>query len=255
MHDDFKMVIHKLPIEYPYINIYPIADVHIGSKECDIKLFQTWIDTVKNDEYGYCVLAGDLMNMGLKASKTNIYEEVLTPQQQKDTLYKMLIPIKDKILGAVSGNHEYRSVKETGINPLYDVFCRLQIEDLYRENACFMKVNLGQRSNKQRQISYGIVLHHGASRNKKEKWANAIDGMDCLITGHTHIAEMQPPCKMIMDMKNEVIRMMEYTTIVCNSFQDYGGYSLRGMYLPQASKRFQKIILNGTKKHIGFEFK
>ena len=186
MINDFVMLKHKLPIEYPYINIYPIADLHLGSAECDIKLFEKWISLVKNDKYGYCVIAGDMLNMGLKTSKTNVYEEVLTPQQQKDTLFKYLLPIKDKILGAVSGNHCYRGVKETGMNPLYDVFCRLQIEDLYRENACFMKVNLGERKNKQRQISYGIVLHHGGSRNKREKWFNVIDSVDVFISGHTH---------------------------------------------------------------------
>lgn len=249
------MVVHKLPVTLTHINLYPLGDLHLGSAECDIKLFDTWVQTVKGDDHGYCVLVGDMMNMGLKSSRTNVYEEVLTPQQQKEKLHELLLPIKDKILGAVSGNHEYRGVKETGINPLYDVFCRLQIEDLYRENACYMKINLGQRSDKQRQISYGIVLHHGASRSKREKWANAVDGMDCLITGHTHIAEIQPPCKIVMDMKNEVIRMVEYTTVVTNSFQSYGGYALRGMYLPVQSRRFQKLILDGTFKNVGIEMR
>ena len=58
-----------------------------------------------------------------------------------------------------------------------------------------------------------------------------------------------------MDMKNEVVRMVEYTTVVCNSFQDLWGYALRNMYLAQMSKRFQKITLDGNVKHIGYEFR
>lgn len=255
MHSDYKMVVHKLPTDLPFINIYPIADLHLGSAECDLKTFELWLQTVEADPHGYVTISGDMMNMGLKTSKTNVYEEVLTPSQQKEVLFHYLVPIRERILGAVSGNHEYRGNRETGMNPLYDVFCRLQIEDLYRENTCFIKVCLGERHNKQRQISYGLVLHHGSSKNKREKWFNSVDSADVFIVGHTHDAEVKPPSKIVMDMRNEKVFITEYTTIVCNSFQDYGGYALRGMFVPQQSRRFQKLILDGKRKHVGIEIK
>lgn len=253
--NDFKMIVHKLSTDLPFINIYPIADLHLGSAECDLKTFELWLQAVESDPLGYVTISGDMMNMGLKTSKTNVYEEVLGPHQQKEMLFRYLRPIKDRIIGAVSGNHEYRGNRETGMNPLYDVFCRLQIEDVYRENTCFIKMNLGKRPNNNKLISYGIVLHHGSSKNKREKWFNSIDGADVFIVGHTHEAEIKPPGKIVMDMRNECINVVEYTTIVCNSFQDYGGYALRGMFPPQQSRRFQKLILNGTRKHVGIEVK
>lgn len=255
MLNDFRMIVHKLSTDLPFINIYPIADLHLGSAECDLKTFEAWLQTVESDPLGYVTISGDMMNMGLKTSKTNVYEEALSPYQQKEMLYSYLLPIRDRILGAVSGNHEYRGNREVGMNPLYDVFCRLQIEDLYRENACFIKLNLGKRPRNGKALSYGIVLHHGSSRNKRDKWFNAIDGADVFIVGHTHDAEIKPPGKIIMDMRNEKIDVTEYTTIVCNSFQDYGGYALRGMYLPQQSRRYQKLILDGKRKHVGIEVK
>ena len=84
MQKDFVMVKHKLPWNLPYIHIYPCADIHIGAAEFDERLFKTWVQTVQDDPYGYVAFAGDLMNFGVKTSKTNVYEETMRPAQQKE---------------------------------------------------------------------------------------------------------------------------------------------------------------------------
>ena len=246
------MVIHKLPADLPFLHIYPLSDVHIGAKECNINLLYKWQKAVLDDPYGYCVFAGDLMNMGLKNSKTNVYEEVLSPQDQKEAAYEIMKPLKDKILAGIPGNHCYRMVKEVGTNPLYDVFCRLQIEERYRENACFLKVNLGKKKSNNKSASYGIVLTHGTSPNKHDKWVNGVDGADVFISGHTHTPEYKPKGKIRMDMQNETVSIVPYRQIVCASFQKYGGYALRGEYLPNICESFQRIKLYGDKKKVSF---
>ena len=251
MRSDFDLIVHKLPMEVDHINIYPIGDVHIGSAECDLALFEEWVQTVKDDPYGYVVIAGDLMNMGLKTSKSNVYEETLNPFQQKELLFHLLSPIKDRILAGCSGNHEYRSVREAGVNPLYDVFCRMQIEDVYRENACFVKVNLGRRK-PDRQISYGITVTHGSTRGKDLAWDNTVDNCDLFITGHTHEAAHQPFGKIRLDLQNEVVRQVPYHHVVVTPFQRYGGYAIRGKWKPNALGQFQRIRLDGSVKSIGY---
>lgn len=247
------MITHKFSTELPYINIYPIGDVHIGSKECELGLLKQWIEMVQNDQNGYVFIVGDMMNMGLRNSKTNVYEEVLTPLEQKELCYELLKPISHKILAGCSGNHEYRSVKEVGSNPLYDVFCRLQIENVYRENVCFIKINIGKRKS-DRQCSYGIVLTHGSTRNKDERWTYTVDNCDLFINGHTHEANHKPLGKIKMDLQNECVRMVSFHNIVVTPFQSYGGYALRGKYSPNYTEQFQKIRLFGDSKRIGYFF-
>lgn len=255
MLDDFLMIKKKLPSDVERIRIYPIGDVHLGSKECNIDLFEKWIDTVKNDQWGYAGIVGDMMNMGLKNSKTNVYEEVLNPMQQKECLYELLKPIKDKILAGCSGNHEQRSVREVGTNPLYDVFCRLGIEDVYRENACFIKVSLGlNKRNTRRQIAYGITLTHGSTKNKDERFDYAVDNCDLFISGHIHEAYHKPLSKVSLDLYNECVRMTNFHHVVVPPFQQFGGYAIRGKYLPNNTEQFQVISLDGHKKHIGYTF-
>ena len=138
--DDFILINSKF-IDKEKLNVYPLGDVHIGSKEFDLKLFQQWIEMVKSDPNGAVVIVGDVMNMGLRNSKSNVYEEKLSPMEQKEFCYELLSPISEKIIAGCPGNHEYRMVKEVGTNPLYDVFCRMRIEDRYRENVCFIKLD------------------------------------------------------------------------------------------------------------------
>ena len=190
--------------------------------------------------------------MGLKNSKSNVYEEALSPMEQKDLCYELLNPIADKILAGCSGNHEYRGMREVGMNPLYDVFCRMRIEDRYRENACFLKVLVGE--NRVRYINYGIVLTHGKSKNKDLSWTYSVDGADLFISGHTHLGTHQPCSKIRMDLRNNQIQMVDYQHIVVVPFQKYGGYAMRGKYLPNSVGQFQKIQLNGSNKKVSYHY-
>lgn len=252
MLDDFKLIDHKFGDETPYINIYPLGDVHIGSKECDIELFKQWIETVKNDPYGAVVIVGDLLNMGLRNSKSNVYEEKLSPMEQKELCFELLEPIADKIIGGCSGNHEYRAVKEVGMNPLYDVFCRLRIENRYRENACFLKVTVGKSG--KNPNTYGIVLTHGSSKSKDERWTYGVDGCDCFISGHTHDANHKPMGKIRMDLIHNKVKTVGYHHVVVLPFQKYGSYAIRGKYLPNHLGQFQMITLDGTQKKVSYHY-
>ena len=251
MLSDFKLIKHSFE-KPPFINIYPLGDVHIGSKECNLDLLNTWIEMVEQDPYGYVVIVGDLMNMGLKTSKSNVYEEVLTPSKQKEKTYELLKPISDKILAGCSGNHEYRMVKEVGTNPLYDVFCRMGIEDRYRENVCFLKLTVGKigRNNN----NYGVVLTHGSSKKKDLDWTYAVDGADVFISGHTHLGTHQPCSKIRMNLRDEIVKSVDYQHIVVLPFQNYGGYAIRNKYPPNTVGQFQRIQFDGSSKRVGYSY-
>lgn len=251
MLDDFTLIQSKFE-DLDHLNIYTVGDVHLGSKECDLELFQAWVEMVKNDPNGAVVIIGDMMNMGLKNSKSNVYEETLSPMQQKELCYELLKPIADKIIAGCSGNHEYRAVKEVGCNPLYDVFCRLRIEDRYRENACFIKLTVGKQG--KNPNTYGVVLTHGSSKNKDEKWTYSVDGCDCFISGHTHTATHQPMGKIKMDLTHNKVKTVGYQHIVVLPFQSYGGYAIRGKYMPNSLGQFQRITFDGTTKRVGYSY-
>lgn len=249
IRDDFDLIIHKLDKDLPYINIYPIGDLHIGSKEFNLDAFQRWKKMVMDDEFGKVVIVGDIMDMATKDSKTNIYEATMNPYEQKEWVTNEFGDIKDKILGAIQGNHEYRANNLLGICPMYDVLAKLDLEDLYRPNMAFIKVNLGSR-NKDRQVSYNIVLAHGQAKGRTKDFPYVIDGMDVIVTGHFHTNESHFRSKIVIDSKNECVGMKEFVHVAVPSFTSYGGYVMRAMFLPQDGKKIPIITLQGSEKKV-----
>lgn len=255
MESDFTIVSHRTNPSEPFVNVYPLGDAHIGSAQFDKVAFEKWIQMVSDDPHGYVVIIGDLLDIATKTSKTNIWEAAMTPTQQKEYLVEALRPIRDRILGVVPGNHEYRMMREIGVNPLYDVCCKLDIEDAYRENACFIKLGVGRSAKKpERPVQYGLVLVHGASKSKHDKFANGIDGADVIFSGHDHNPRHVPGGKMRFDLNASSVNIVPYQVVVVQPFQSYGGYSLRGEYLPHCTTGVQRVRLYSKTKRVDYDF-
>ena len=255
MEHDFTVVTHKLDTTTPFINLYPLGDVHVGSPQFRRDAFERWIKTISEDERGYVVIVGDLMDIATKNSKTNIWEASMTPSEQKQYVVEALEPIKDKILGVVPGNHEYRMMREVGVNPLYDVCCKLNIEHVYRESACFIKLGVGcSKKNPDRQVQYGIALVHGASQNKHDNFSNGIDGIDLIFSGHDHKPRHVPRGKIRFNLNTASVSIIPYHEVVVHPFQEYGGYALRGEHLPTCVSGMQVVRLYSGTRRVDYEF-
>lgn len=252
MKSDFIPVVNKLLMsDHPNrITIIPLADAHFGSQDFNETLWHNTIKRIQDDPHCFCVLVGDLIDNGLKNSVTNVYEATCSPSMQKEWLYNELLPIKDKILGAVGGNHERRSKKEADDDPMYDVMVRLGIEDKYRPNICFMQVKpcfIFKGKEKQRlEFSFAIThgsgggMYIGSSLNRVQNWANCVDGVDCFILGHTHKPVSFPVTK--LRFTNGAVVRKQYVVAVASSFLNYGGYPVQKLMTPTAQITTEIIL-------------
>ena len=252
MLNDFDMVVHHFSEP---ITIFPISDVHFGALEHCSKEWLDFCKMVENTPNARLILGGDMINNSVRTcSFVNPFDELVRPREQKKRMVEFLEPIKDKILCCVSGNHEARSLKDDDIDITYDIMAKLDIEDLYRPNMCFMKVGLGHRkSEKDKPINaYTFAVTHGAGGgiytgatvNRNERFGNVIDGLDCLIVGHTHKGTISKPGKIVIDARNEQVYMTHYTVVSMVSWLNYGGYALRKMLLPSHVADPQKLNLS-----------
>ncbi len=257
MLSDFEMILHEF--NQP-ISIFPISDVHYGALE---HLNKEWLEFCKMIDHtpnAYVILGGDLINNSVRTCGfINPYDELVRPREQKRKMVEYLEPIKDKILCCVSGNHEARSLKDDDIDITYDIMTKLDLEDIYRENMAFMKVSLGHRKSDNTPIqSYTFAVTHGAGGgiytgatvNRNERFGNVIDGLDCLIVGHTHKGTVTKPSKIVIDRKNAKVTMSHYTVISMTSWLNYGGYAMRKMLLPAhiADPQQIKLAMSHNKK-------
>ena len=252
MQSDFTMIVKEFPKGTDKVVIHPWGDWHIGSSQTDIKRLREKVNQVANDKDAYVIICGDMLDMGIVNSKTNIYEEKLMPQDQKELLYNMLLPIKDKILAVVPGNHEDRMVKRVGVNPLYDVCCRLKIEDVYRENIAFLKITILNRGHNERFYKYIGVVTHGSSMNKHQKFTQSIDGADFFISGHTHTPSFHTRSKLRIPPVSDTVYQVSYREIVVNSELEYSGYGAKKEYIPNAQEN-QTLELDGHKHRMTYK--
>lgn len=256
MLDDFTPIVHSFPRRD--LKVYAVADLHVGSREF---MERVWVDfraRVLREPDTRLIIAGDMMNNALKNSVSNVYAETMRPRAQKDWLIEQLGPLRDRILCITPGNHEDRSVKEADDNPLYDVACKLDLEDFYRESACFLVMRFGEKNgNGLRNPSYTICATHGAGGgvltgaavNRNERFAYAMDGLDLLVVAHSHKPWVTQPGKVVIDPHNLRVSIRPFKVAVASAWQEYGGYALKKQMLPAVHAE-QEIVLRGGRKEI-----
>lgn len=266
MLPDFEMIQHKIAGNSD-VRLYPISDVHLGAAEHMTRKWELFCQDILKDPRAYILLGGDLINNATRNSVSNIFEETMRPREQKKLMVSMLEPLKDRILCAVTGNHERRSTKDADDDPTYDIMCKLDLEHLYRENLAFVKIRVGEdtspsghRTHGRDRPTYVFAVTHGAGGgiltggavNRNERFGYILDGVDALIVGHTHKPFVTQPSKIVIDPRNNQISVRPFKVISSTSWLDYGGYAAAKMLLP-SSHAPQVITLKGKHKSIKVE--
>ena len=91
------------------IFLIPIGDLHIGEKAFNKhskEKLEGYIKWVKDTKNAYVFLMGDLINVATTNSRSSPFEQTMGTQEQIEKVIEYFSPIKDRILGAISGNHE-----------------------------------------------------------------------------------------------------------------------------------------------------
>lgn len=239
MLDDFTPIIHTLPGRT--IKVWAVADVHIGAREADIDGFKAFLKRIEQDEDSYLVIVGDIINNGIKDSLTSVYEETMPPAAQISKVVELLTPISDRILGAVSGNHENRTKRAVGVDVMAQIMTLLGKPERYRPNMAFIRVRL-KNENASTSDTYSLLLVHGRTENKKRRLAYAVEGVDAIISGHTHNGIVEKPARIVFSGNNKV-SIKPLVSLTACSWLSYGGYAARGLMLPSATSSPQCLVL------------
>ena len=247
MLPDFEMIVRKFPAED--ITIIPLSDVHLGARECMEKEFRAFIDAMSEKPNVWWILGGDLLNNCTRSSVSDIFAEVMRPSYAKKAMAEILLPVADRILCAVGGNHERRSGKDADDDPMYDIMCKIHREDVYRENIAFLKLQFGDaykkngvRSDGDKRPTYVLAVTHGHGGGQMtsgavlrgERYLYSMEGVDALIFGHTHKPFTSVPGKICVDPRNNRVSVKPFRVINMTSWLEYGGYPAQKMLLPTA---------------------
>ena len=251
-----KIITLDLPTELDRAEIYPLSDLHIGDKYADLNLFRKFRDHVLAAENRFIVCIGDLANNAVKSSVSNVYNETISPREQRKWLKENLAPLADRIVVMVGGNHEERSLKDTDTDITEELADSLRIPKAYRSNEAVVKVTLGKGYNG-KKICYLLYCIHGTGGGKKPGASinNMLDlglSIDCdiYIMGHTHKKTAHKNTFRRVDTRNNRITdEQERLFITTSSYTAFGGYAARGMMIPSA-KGSVPVTLSGVRKEL-----
>ena len=252
-----KVIKRDLDTDIKKLTIIPISDVHIGDKTADLKAFKQVLERIKNEPNTYTILNGDLCNMALKNSKSDIYAEELSPMEQVIRVIDFIEPIKDKILVMSSGNHEERTERDSGIDILYLVAKQLHLEQVYSKSWWYLYLTFGTTS-KNRPMLYTITGYHGSGGggrrsggkiNRLEEMSNVVIA-DMYLMGHTHKPISTKGVVFVPDYQHKSIVKKDLYYLMSNSFLGYeGGYGEK-MGLMPSNTSITEAVLDGAKKQI-----
>lgn len=227
------------------IEIIPMADLHIGAKECDWDAVRQRIEYIKTTPTAYCILDGDLIDNGTKSSIGDIYSQRLNPGEQLNLITQTLEPIKKKILAAVPGNHEARTWRMDGIDITEQICHRLGIIDRYAPETAVLNLTV----NNQR---YEIYITHGSGGGRKAggkinrliELADVVDA-DVYIMGHTHQPMVTRAGRVVQ--ADGKLKQKELLFVNLASSLKYGGYGEVQAYMP-VSNISPRITLHSDTK-------
>lgn len=261
------MKTHRVKVPYvgkgTFVNIEPLSDIHVGTIFHDKVKFRECVERIKNDPNRYTILMGDNFDATLPDHKffdsKTIDPELPELEDQFQYLINLLLPIRHKILGVLTGNHDER-LRQKHFNDFVSRLVRelnmeypeardvpdlnkggLRIvsedgQDLpykirYLGYSSFLRLIFMRQfgtENEHNDSAFDMFLHHGfysgrrlgGNLNNLEDMARDFSA-DVYLTGHTHQIVMDKKVKMCMD-KNGNLGEVTKVFAVCGSF--YKGY-------------------------------
>jgi len=228
------------------LSLVPLGDFHIGSPICDLEFVVETIDWIKNMDNVRVIGMGDYINNEHESFGVgSLYEQTMPPEEQVKLLKKLFMPIKDKILGIHSGNHERRTWRETGID-----ITRLIASDLgvpYLKWYAMHKIRVGK-------FNYVIFSTHGSTGARTSGGKiNALKRFqinweaDLYLMGHVHSKEASVEEVRYVDTRNKCIKSRKKLFVTTGHSTNYEDGYAEFKNLKPSKKGFARIDLFGNR--------
>jgi len=216
-----------------HYDIVPLGDVQYGNVNTDIDRFKDMVKWIKNTKNCYTVLMGDMCE-GIVTGDKRLDVLSVAPQlrdridnigmAEYQDMRDMLMPIKDKILCAVRGNHGEVMRKCHGVD-----FDGWLCQELGITNAGYMAL-MRIKIDKIHAPPVTLFLQHGfSSSRKKGAKVNAIEDLaagwdaDIYLLGHSHELNVSSNVYISMDNRGHIAEKKRYfghTGSYLNSYKE-----------------------------------
>jgi len=207
--------------KYNEIRIVPLSDVHFGASAHLTEKLDEYVKWVEDTSNVFVFINGDLLENALGDSIGGaVYESTMPPEKQLQEMTIKLAPIAHKILWALPGNHEDRTRKHAGIDPLKYICSKLEIP--YFNDAVHSSVWWkNNRWDFYTRHGTGNAQTKGGKMNQAQKPAKYQEFVNFVVMGHVHDDIANPVIMIVRDYKNFELLLKKQYIVVCPSFMGY----------------------------------
>jgi len=180
------------------IFLIPIGDLHIGekafNKESQDKLegYIKWLR--KNSKNSYMFGMGDMINCATKDSKSSAFQQNMDTKDQIQAVVDYFNPVKNQIIGFITGNHETRLEDYCGYNPTISMCDRLGTFYFGYDGIVLFRMGCHGFRDAPRATFSGYFHHSvgggstiGGKMNRVDKNRQIICNCDFYASGHNHL--------------------------------------------------------------------
>lgn len=200
--------------------IADISDIHVGNIYHNKQAFVDFLNKVKAIDNLYLIIGGDSTDNATTVSASSVFEQAEHGGDQVLTAYKLLQPIKDRILFCRSGNHGYeRALKHNKLIPEQMLAELLGVPFYHGMASVFFNVN---------KNLYVIGTWHNAKKPSSMEWLHT----DITFYEHLHKTTYE---RSLVATPNRIAKawsMVEHYDVQSGSFLGWGGYSADKGYRP-----------------------
>ena len=241
--------------------IIPIGDLHIGDKafsDNSRSKLNGYLKWVKETPDARIILNGDLLNCATRQSKTSPFEQDMTLEEQITAVCEFLDPVKDRIVGAVCGNHEMRIADFSGYDPTLAILWKLGLdtEQIYYKYTGIIKFQVGSNGvvSEKARNTYTVVFTHttgggkliGSKLNRIDQMRHStVTNADVYIGSHNHSLSAAPVLSMEYDPYNNSILQRKQTLVSAGSYLEWNDSYAEAMQLEPMKLGSPRIRLDG----------
>jgi len=204
--------------DHDVFTLFPVGDVHIGSKNCAEKHFQRYVEHIQNTpnalwvgggDYCDCITPSDVKRFDFRSMPdwmfsgpaSNIKDALSDiALQQRKRFIEMVDPIRDKCIGLIEGNHEYKLMKFCN-NAHHYLMCE-ELKTANLTDIAFIRFRFTKVKEKHQSSGTTItvaIMHGmgggrtaGAEPNHLDKLSRFLDA-DIILRGHSHTFDIEAP--------------------------------------------------------------
>jgi len=249
--------------DFDEVEIYTIADTHIGDEFTNEQSIKEFIRYILERPNRFVILNGDIMDNALTVSVSDTYSQKYSPSQAIQYAARIFQPLVNdhRILAMGTGNHEGRTFRLTGIDISAFLAKELGIHDRYSDNSFILFVKFGKSihwtQTRDKKNVYSIFSWHGAGggrkpggkMNRAQSMQETVDA-DLYIMSHVHTPMAMSECMFKVDNQNMTVSKHNKSFLISSCHQNYGGYGQTFGYAPASTEQSYAILSGNGRKHI-----